>query len=524
MNKKGEEERMKHSMVITAKNLFDSVADQPYEGYLLIEGNTITEKKKGKPDQDVLDRADEVYCFDEELVMPGIVDTHTFFTGYAVFHLGADVSGVSGNEKGRQIIRKYAEARRPAGAIFGHGWKPQKWKRQEAEKMLEREYPEKPVILFAADRSTCIMNRCARKAYHFTPETCYPESYYRIMKEYLNDRAFIDKEFRNYMNMLNSRGVTTVKEMGFDDFYGFTDYLKEIEKSDDLHLRTFFMSQPVGSAMNLDYAKQMRDTFTGEKVRFSGFNCMTDGTIADYRGYLKQPYEGKDCTCRIEVPFAQIEKDVLAADAEGFRYSLHAQGDGAVGKVTEIYEKCRKENGKLVNRHAVTDMEFTDPADLEKLGKMGAFAELYFQIMSLDPGQVIRDNIKRTIGAERGKYYWNRRKMADAGINLSGATDLPLMVTDVPESIYHSCGGYLSGDTEPFQKENTLTVSEILKAWTIGGQRNLGMEAILGTLEKGKRADIAVFNKNLLSLDPKEAKTAQVVLTVMDGKTVYKRG
>lgn len=63
-----------------------------------------------------------------------------------------------------------------------------------------------------------------------------------------------------------------------------------------------------------------------------------------------------------------------------------------------------------------------------------------------------------------------------------------------------------------------------MKAWTIGGQRNLGMEAILGTLEKGKRADIAVFNKNLLSLDPKEAKTAQVVLTVMDGKTVYKRG
>lgn len=109
---------MKHSMVITAKNLFDSVADQPYEGYLLIEGNTITERKKGKPDRDVLDQADEVYCFDEELVMPGIVDTHTFFTGYAVFHLGADVSGVSDSEKGRQIIRKYAEARRPTGAIY----------------------------------------------------------------------------------------------------------------------------------------------------------------------------------------------------------------------------------------------------------------------------------------------------------------------------------------------------------------------------------------------------------------------
>ena len=125
-------------------------------------------------------------------------------------------------------------------------------------------------------------------------------------------------------------------------------------------------------------------------------------------------------------------------------------------------------------------------------------SRIIFQIMSLDPADVLINNIKQTIGTERGKYYWNRRKMQDSGMNLSGATDLPLLLTSIPESIYYSCGGYMDGRAEAFQSENTLTVPELLKAWTIGGQKNLGMEEVLGTLEEGKLADITVFDRNLL--------------------------
>lgn len=174
--------------------------------------------------------------------------------------------------------------------------------------MLEAEYPEKPVILFAADRSTCIMNRKASEVYQFTPDTCYPEKYFRIMREYLNDRAFIEKEFADYMYLMNSRGVTTVKEMGFDDFYGFTDFLKEMENSDALHLRTFFMSQPVGKRMDLEHARRMRDLFTGDKVRFSGFNCMTDGTIAARKGDLKKPYENETLPAALQFPTRRLRR------------------------------------------------------------------------------------------------------------------------------------------------------------------------------------------------------------------------
>ena len=514
---------MKIDLIITSNNIFSGLDEECFEGYICVAGNRISKIGRGMPDETIYNRAKKVIALNDEMIMPGIVDTHTFFSGYAIFHLGVDASDISTGGQLNCALAAYINEKNPIGAVFGHGWNPERLDQEAGETLLEEKYGEKPVIIFASDRGSCIMNGKAKEIYGFTSETCYPESYHRIMKEYLNDREFIESEFADYMSMMNQKGVTTVKEMGFDDFYGFTDYLKELERKDKFTLRTFFMSQPVGVPMNLKYAKRMRKMFTGEKIRFSGFNRMTDGTIASYKGELKEPYENKSFSCNLEIPWSEIEDDVLAADREGFRWTLHAQGDGAVGHIADIYEKCQMEDGRLKNKHGLTDMEFTHPNDLKRLGKIGAVGEIYFQIMSLDPADVLLENMNKTIGRERGRRYWNRRKMQDAGITLCGATDLPLMITDVPEGIFYSSGGYMDGRDEPFQKENTISIPEQLKAWTIGGQKSLGMDDALGTIEEGKIADFAVFDRNLLQADIKTVRNAKVVMTIMDGKVVFEK-
>ena len=47
------------------------------------------------------------------------------------------------------------------------------------------------------------------------------------------------------------------------------------------------------------------------------------------------------------------------------------------------------------------------------------------------------------------------------------------------------------------------------------------MEEVLGTLEEGKLADITVFDRNLLEINPVDARDARVVMTIMDGRTVF---
>lgn len=87
--------------------------------------------------------------------------------------------------------------------------------------------------------------------------------------------------------------------------------------------------------------------------------------------------------------------------------------------------------------------------------------------------------------------------------------------------MYHTVGGLFPEGGEPFNKENTLTVSELLKAWTSGGQYNLGCERDLGTLEAGKLADITVLDGDLFKVDPAQARGMKVFMTIVDGRVVF---
>ena len=199
-----------NTLLICADHIFDAVTDQTYKGYILIRGERIAEVVRGEVPADLAERADKVICFTDEMIMPGITDTHTFFIGWAIRHARGDE---------------------------------------------ETDYSDEGIA--------------------------------RLMKTYVDQKPFMEKEIADYCKMLNAQGVTTVKEMGFDDYYGFTEILEEKENDPDFTLRWFFMSQPVLRPMNLEYATEMRSRFIGDKVHFSGFNRMTDALQENREALLK---------------------------------------------------------------------------------------------------------------------------------------------------------------------------------------------------------------------------------------------
>ena len=188
--------------------------------------------------------------------------------------MGVDFSDCHSIE---QLEKKITAQKDIVHVMFGNHLEKKFVKNEAAEKMLESVMPDKAVVLFTEGHATCLMNKKAKEEFRFDEDHCYSEAIYKIMPLYLNDRFFIEKELISYMKLLNSRGITSVKEMGFDDFYGFTDVLEEMELNHELTLRIAFMSQPVGAEPNIKYAKDMEQKFTGDYVRFSGFNQMTDG-------------------------------------------------------------------------------------------------------------------------------------------------------------------------------------------------------------------------------------------------------
>lgn len=506
-------------IILSSSAVFTGSSSLPHPGYVAVTGNKILAVGEGDGSQ-WAGPSTRLYKLGDKLICPGFSDVHCFFTGYLLTQAGADLSAARTADEVVAAAKSADDAHTAGGTILARGVRADI--PALSEKEMDAAFGGAPAILFVEGGETCWMNAAARETYGFTPETCWSESYWRLLRHLLNDRERSVPAFRKYLSMLNSRGVTSVKEMGFDDFYGFTDVLEKLEQNGELPMRVSFMSQPVGAPMNLPYGRTMRDRFKGEFVRFSGYNQMTDGSISQLEGDMKEPYCCADTHCAKKIDWAGLEADTLAADAEGFRFSLHAQGDAAICKVLGIYEKCKRgADGKVVNRHAITDLECSDPADLERMGRLGVIAEIYPQIMSIADRAGKLAMIQEKIGLERGRNYWNRRKMADSGVTLSCATDLPLVIDDIPESVYHTVGALFPEGGEPYNKQNTLTVGELLTAWTRGGQYNLGRENELGTLEAGKLADIAVLDTNLFELPPEKARSARVCLTLSNGKIVW---
>ncbi|WP_444641552.1 amidohydrolase [Caproiciproducens sp. R1] len=507
-------------LLLLSDCVFPSIGQQPISGFVAIEGNRIAAVGPKSESGPWKKKANQLLDLGDRLVCPGFTDVHTFFSGWALLSLGADFSGVRSDVEGVAALKKY-ELEAPVGsALFGYGWKADHFKITDPN-LLDRTWPDKPVVVFTPDRGNCWMNAAARRCYGFGPEKCYAEMTWKMIREYLQLPCMKDK-YKEYMAMLNARGVTTIKEMTFDTYYGFADVIEQLEKEDALTLRISMMSQPVGEGINIEHAKAMRRRFQGPFVSFSGFNRMTDRSVPSSMAELIEPYKSHPgCTNTVPVEWELIERETHLADENGFRYSLHCQGDGAIRNTVDLFNSCLKdEQGRLKNRHAITDLEYSNPADLEKFGRMGGIAEVYAQIQSLDNKDDVLEMIDNQLGGDRGINYWNRRKMWDSGMVVSCGTDLPLLLPSVPESIWCGCGGHFA-DGGTYNPQNMLTITEMLSAWTRNGQYNCYNEDRLGTLEPGKLADITVLSGNVFRHSEEEIRNFKVDLTISDGRIVY---
>ena len=515
----------KRSLVLLSRSVFTGLDDRPMDGFVAIRGNRIEAVGPAADSGSFVESADEVRDMGTRTIMAGLVDVHTFFTGWVLRRIGADLSTASTPADAAEALLAWALAHEGVPVALGRNL-PECLLGADLDRALDQVFTETPAVAFTEGAGTCALNAAAGERYGFTPDACYAEMIWRLMADYL----VLDEvrgAYGDYMRMLNSRGVTSIKEMCFDDYYGFADEMERREVSGDLTVRVDMMSQPVARGADLGYARSARDRFQGPFVRFSGFNRMTDRGLWCGLAEMIEPYEeGADAGAAgktvVEQPeWGLIARELAEVDAEGFRYSLHCQGDGAVRKTVALYRDLpRDERGRLARRHSITDLENSDPSDLEAFGSIGGICEVYPQILTLDAREDCLSTMRRQIGEARLEHGWNRRGMVDAGCIVCCGTDLPLLTPHLGDAVFSACGGYFA-DGLPVNQGNALTVAELLRAWTFGGAYDLEREDELGTLEPGKLADICVLDADVFSIDPAQARSLGVALTVSDGRIVY---
>lgn len=515
----------KATKILISEHIFTALEDTPVSGAVVITENKITAVTTKEKALEYKGEDTEVYELGDQLICPGFVDNHVFFTGYVWSHIGADLSGAATKKEAAQILQKYAENVPEGRSVLGHGLSVEAAGSDEDMDEVLKSFGSVPVVGFTEGRDGCIMNQAARDRFGFDESEVYAEVCWKVFDEYLRDEGFIKAEYEKFSALLAERGITGIKEIGFDRYSGFTKQLKQMEDQKVLKHRIHLVSQPVGHEMDYEYGKECQKLFQGDFIRFMGYNVMVDGEIASNNADVIDAYKNLPGSHgEQEVDYHALEEMTIKADALGMRCALHAEGDGAVRKTIDIYEKCRKVNGVRDSRHIITDLEMVRTEDLKRMAELGITACNYVQIIEC-LGDYEDFYGYDCVGEEGIKNYWPYKRMVENNVHAVCGTDLPLTVPDIPLSAYLTVNRtFPDGKPEGgINKECALTVGEILKFWTKEGQYANFKENVLGTLEAGKLADIAVLDQNLFEMEPEKLKEAKVSMTICDGKIVYSK-
>ena len=207
----------------------------------------------------------------------------------------------------------------------------------------------------------------------------------------------------------------------------------------------------------------------------------------------------------------------------GKRVNMHAIGDAAAHLGLNGDAAARKANKSWGRTNfTLAHLQLVAPSDYDRFGKLGVFADMQLQWAVSDFWT--EDALHPFIGNERYSRMYPAKSLIKAGAPFSQGSDWPvdplnpwneIMTAHTRFSAYTEGNNFLG-------KDEAIPVAKSLRAHTMGSARQLGLGAKVGSLERGKSADIIVINQNPLKVDPKKIADTRVLRTIVGGKTVYR--
>jgi predicted amidohydrolase YtcJ len=128
------------------------------------------------------------------------------------------------------------------------------------------------------------------------------------------------------------------------------------------------------------------------------------------------------------------------------------------------------------------------------------------------------------LGAERAARLYPTRSVLDAGGRIAGGSDWNVSSYNVFEALEHAVTRS-GGRGEPaLLPEQAIPLEAAVDAYTSNAAYALRQERGTGSLERNKRADFIVLDRDLYALDPYELHDTRVLATYLDGRPVYSSG
>ncbi|MGH2453808.1 MAG: amidohydrolase [bacterium] len=479
--------------------------------------------------------------------LPGFVDSHIHLAPYGIALRRLNVAAVRSLPEAVEAVAAAVARERPGAWILGRGWDKNVWPedRFPSAADLDAVSPHHPVALSSKDGHLLWVNTAALRLAGVTGQTPDPpggeiardrrgepvgifkeESAKALVGKVIpsGDTPAIERGIHDAAAMLHRVGITGVHSfVGTEAYEGgkVLSVLQQLAARGALRLRVW-ATLPLGE-LEAAAAGGRRSGVGDEWLRVGPVKVFADGTLGSQTASMLEPFDGQPHNSGIAIHSREeLIAIVRRAVAAGFWCAIHAIGDRANRWVLDAYEASEEASRRLGARHRIEHVQVLHPDDLPRLARMGVTASMQPIHATSD-----RDIADRYWGTRsRTAYAW--RSLLRAGTALAFGSDAPVETPDPWQGIYAAVTRRRPGDSRPaWYPDETLSVEEAVRAYTVGAARASGEEGIHGSLAPGRLADFIALDRDVMTEAPRDPEVllqVRVLATVIAGVPVYEAG
>jgi len=487
---------------------------------------------------------------DGAVVTPGFHDAHvhTVHFGKSLHSIELRHPHVSSMDQLYDAVRAAVDQTPAGGWIFGENYDQNKLGGHPDIDVLDRIAPEHLVRLGHNSRHMCFVNSRVIDALHLRnapdpvggrvdrradgrPSGLLLESAMELLRPLswpMPIDTMVDYIATAQEHYLRE-GVTAVQEAGVGD--GLTGSspvealaFQQARASGLLRVRTTMMAAYVGSGplpgavddRAYGFGLGLRTGFGDTWLRLGALKVFSDGSLIGRSAAMNDGFTDEPCNHgMLALADGELEAIILGAHAGGWQIATHAIGDRAVDAVIDAYAAALAAEPRTDHRHRIEHAGIASDAAVARMAVLGLIPDPQGHFIG-----ELGDGMIAALGPDRVRSCYRGRSLLDAGIELPGSSDRPV-VDGAPLYGMHDMVNRRTESGQEFAPGEALTAAEALRAYTYGSAHATFLEHQMGTLAPGLLADLAVLSDDLTQIAPERIRDVQVLATVIDGRFVF---
>lgn len=475
-------------------------------------------------------------------VIPGLVDAHAHFQGYALSLADLDLSGTGSFEEILDMVRSKAAEMEKGKWISGRGWDQNDWASKDFPDRtgLDLASPDNPVLLVRVCGHAALANSAALELGGIDSSALDPEGG-RIVRGIsgrptglLLDEAIsmvrklippVSREEKKRLFSKAARncleaGLTGVHDMGIGS--ETASIYREMFDEGTLPLRLTVYYNYDEEDLDSLVAAGLVGGYADDHYAVAGVKFFVDGSLGARSAALLRDYsDDPGNRGLLMMDPEELLVRIRAVHEKGFQVAVHAIGDRGNRTILDIFEKVLADSPRGGMRHRVEHAQVIAPGDIGRFAGLGVIPSMQFVHCTSDMPWA-----PERLGEERlaGAYAW--RSLIMTGCRIPGGSDFPVESIDPFRGIYAAVTRMDDrGEPEPgWFPAQRLTVEEALRSFTIDAAWAVRQEETRGSIEKGKLADFVVISEDITLIDPARILEIEVIATVLGQEIVYDSG